>query len=100
MMAGANDAVVEALRASPKETERLRQLNAQLSAASREPIAIIGMSCRYPGGVRSPEDLWELVVNERDAISGFPQSRGWDLDGLYSPETGTPGKTYVREGGF
>ncbi|WP_394814039.1 type I polyketide synthase [Streptomyces litchfieldiae] len=91
---------MEALRASLKEAERLRQLNAQLTAASREPIAIIGMSCRYPGGVRSPEDLWELVIGGRDAISEFPPERGWELDEFYAPEPGTQGKSYVREGGF
>jgi polyketide synthase 12 len=103
MMAGANDAVVEALRASLKENERLRRANADLSALSegaREPIAIVGMSCRYPGGVRSPEDLWELLLAERDAISGFPENRGWNVDEVYSPEPGIHGKTYVREGGF
>nr|WP_194906499.1 type I polyketide synthase [Catenulispora rubra] len=102
-MAESNDAVVEALRASLKENERLRRANADLSAlseSSREPIAIVGMSCRFPGGVRSPEDLWELLLAERDAISGFPENRGWDVEELYAPEPGAHGKTYVREGGF
>ncbi len=99
-MAEPDAAVVEALRTSLKETERLRRMTAELAAASHEPIAIIGMSCRFPGGVRSPEDLWELLIAERDAISGFPRNRGWDVDGLYSPEPGTHGKSYVREGGF
>ncbi|MFS4097999.1 beta-ketoacyl synthase N-terminal-like domain-containing protein, partial [Streptomyces sp. AF1A] len=65
-----------------------------------EPIAVIGMGCRFPGDVRSPEDLWRLVVSGTDAVGGFPQDRGWDLEGLYDPEPGRPGKSYVREGAF
>ncbi|MGW1056266.1 type I polyketide synthase [Streptomyces sp. NPDC002521] len=65
-----------------------------------EPIAIVGIGCRYPGGVRSADDLWELVRRGEDAISAFPQDRGWDIAGTHDPEPGRPGHTYVRAGGF
>uniref|UniRef100_UPI0038505780 SDR family NAD(P)-dependent oxidoreductase n=1 Tax=Amycolatopsis eburnea TaxID=2267691 RepID=UPI0038505780 len=69
----------------------------ELETAEPEPVAIVSMACRYPGGVTSPEGLWELVLDGGDGIGAFPEDRGWDLGGLFGDERG---RSYVREGGF
>ncbi len=73
---------------------------ATAAATADDPIAIVAMSCRFAGGVRSPEDLWQLLVEGRDAVTGFPADRGWDLENLYDPDPDAAGKSYAREGAF
>ncbi len=96
MVTTSNGKLVEALRAALKDADRLRRHTSDLLAAAHEPIAIVGMGCRYPGDARSPEDLWRLVADGVDAISGLPTNRGWDLDALDDPQRGS----YVKHGGF
>ncbi len=73
---------------------------ARASHGSDEPVAIVGVSCRFPGGVASPDDLWRLLVDGGDGISEFPSDRGWDVERLYDPDPEQQGRTYVRHGGF
>ncbi|WP_432844595.1 acyltransferase domain-containing protein [Amycolatopsis sp. CA-161197] len=89
-----SEKVVEALRTAAKEVERLRRRNKQLEAKAHEPIAIVGVGCRFPGGVRSAEDLWAVAAEGRDVIGELPADRGWpaELDGGEFP--------VARRGGF
>ncbi|MER7411393.1 type I polyketide synthase [Streptomyces cacaoi] len=95
-----SEEVVEALRTSLKEAEQLRRRNRSLVAAATEPVAVVAMSCRYPGGIASPEDLWEVVESGRDTVSPFPTDRGWDLAALRDAGVDARGNQVSQEGGF
>ncbi|AHH94844.1 type I polyketide synthase [Kutzneria albida] len=95
-----DDKLRDYLKRATADLKQTRRRLREVEEQAREPIAIVAMACRYPGGVRSPEDLWRLVCEGADVVSKFPEDRGWDTDAIYHPEPGQPGKSYTREGGF
>src|SRR5258706_3986177 len=97
----ANDEkLLEYLKRVTAELHQTRLRLQEVETEEQDPIAIVSMGCRYPGGVNDADDLWRLVAQGRDAISEFPTGRGWDVESLYDDDPDSAGTSYVREGGF
>ncbi|MEV5606666.1 beta-ketoacyl synthase N-terminal-like domain-containing protein, partial [Streptomyces sp. NPDC052299] len=99
-MADNEDKFREYLKRATADLRQARRELSDVEERANEPLAIVGMACRFPGGVTSPEGLWDLVERGVDAVGEFPSDRGWDVEGLFDPDPAVAGKSMTRRGGF